>query len=212
MSKTTQPVAGVVAQTPIRHQLAEDLTAMIVGTMLISLGLGLYKDAGLLSGGIAGVSFLLHYAAHVPFSSAFFVLNAPFYLLALRQLGVAFTARTFCAVTILSLMTSLWPRFISVSWVHPAYASIVGGIALGIGTLVLFRHRTSLGGVGIAVLYLQDRFGWRAGKIQMAVDSSIVLSAFFFVEPSRIAWSVLSAVVLNLILAMNHRAGRYIGF
>lgn len=100
--------------------------ATVLGTILISLDPGLYKDAGVLSEGTAGVPLLLHYAAHVLFSSVFFVMTAPFYLLALCPMGMAFTARTFCAVRVLSLISSFWPRFIPVSWVLPAHASIVG--------------------------------------------------------------------------------------
>ena len=62
---------------------------------------------------------------------------------------------------------------------------------------------------GIAALYLQDRYGWRAGKVQMAVDCCIVLLALWTVEPLRVAWSIAGAVALNLVLAMNHRPGRY---
>ncbi|KZS00827.1 Uncharacterized protein APZ42_002719, partial [Daphnia magna] len=61
------------------------------------------------------------------------------------------------------------------------------------------------GGGGIAALYLQDRYGWRAGKVQMAVDCCIVLLALWTVEPLRVAWSIAGAVALNLVLAMNHR-------
>ncbi|MGE5665910.1 MAG: YitT family protein, partial [Betaproteobacteria bacterium] len=35
--------------------------------------------------------------------------------------------------------------------------------------------------------------------------------AFAVVSPLRIALSVLGAVALNLILAINHRPGRYLG-
>lgn len=74
----------------------------------------------------------------------------------------------------------------------------------------MFRHRCSLGGVGIAALYLQGTLGgWRAGKVQMAVDCCIVLLALWTVEPLRVAWSIAGAVALNPVLAMNHRPGRY---
>ena len=44
--------------------------------------------------------------------------------------------------------------------------------------LILFRHRASLGGFNVLVLYLQERYGWRAGLIQMGLDCSIVVLAF----------------------------------
>ena len=75
--------------------------------------------------------------------------------------------------------------------------------------LILFRHRASLGGFNVLVLYLQERFGWRAGRIQMALDCSIVLCSLAVVDWQHTALSVLGAVVLNQTLATNHRVGRY---
>ena len=79
----------------------------------------------------------------------------------------------------------------------------------GAGMLMLFRHRASLGGFNVLVLYLQDTRGWRAGHLQMGLDCGIVLAALAFVPLPQIAWSVAGAVALNLTLAINHRPGRY---
>jgi len=87
----------------------------------------------------------------------------------------------------------------------------MGGFLIGVGLLMLFRHHASLGGINILALYLQKQRGWRAGKVQMAIDCLIVLAAFAFIEPRRIAISVLGAVALNLVVAVNHRPGRYLG-
>jgi uncharacterized membrane-anchored protein YitT (DUF2179 family) len=75
--------------------------------------------------------------------------------------------------------------------------------------LILFRHRASLGGMNVLVLYLQERLGWRAGTVQMGIDALIVLGALYIADLPRVAWSVAGAVVLNLVLAVNHRPGRY---
>ena len=89
-------------------------------------------------------------------------------------------------------------------------AAILGGLLCGTGMLILFRHRASLGGLNVLVLYLQERFGWRAGKVQMVLDSLIVLGGLVVADVPRVALSVLGAVVLNLTLAVNHRPGRYL--
>jgi hypothetical protein len=78
-----------------------------------------------------------------------------------------------------------------------------------LGLPVLARHHASLGGATIVSLYLQQAHGLRAGKVQMAIDCSIVLLALSVVEPVRIAYSVLAAVVMNLFIAVNHKPGRY---
>jgi len=207
---TTVLAASAAPAAPVAHSRVEDTVAIAAGVTLVSVGVAFLASAGLLTGGTAGLAFLLHYATGVGFGKWFFVLNLPFYWLALRRMGVAFTLKTFAAVALLSALTEVQARLLHIDQLQPLYAALTGGLILGMGFLVLFRHRCSLGGVGILALYLQDRHGWRAGKVQMAVDCCIVAAALFTVEPSRVAWSVLGAVVLNLVLAMNHRPGRYL--
>jgi uncharacterized membrane-anchored protein YitT (DUF2179 family) len=76
--------------------------------------------------------------------------------------------------------------------------------------LILFRHRSSLGGFNVLCLFIQDKFGISVGKTQMAIDCAILIASFFFVSPSIIGVSILGAVLLNLVLAMNHKPTRYI--
>ena len=202
------------AATPlasIPHSTLEDALALLCGVLLISIGVAFFTTAGLVTGGTAGLAFLLHYATGVGFGKAFFVLNLPFYWLALRKMGQAFTLKTFIAVALLSLLTELQRQFLQFASLQPLYAAIAGGIITGTGFLVLFRHRSSLGGVGILALYLQDRYGWRAGKVQMAVDCCIVLLALWSMPIPQVAYSIVGAVALNLVLAINHRPGRYMG-
>ena len=184
--------------------------AIFTGVLLISVGVAFFSGAGLLTGGTAGLAFLLHYATDIGFGTAFFLLNLPFYGLAWRQLGRAFTLKTFLAVLLLSLVTEAQSRWLAFAQLTPMYAAVAGGLVTGTGFLVLFRHRCSLGGVGIAALHLQNRHGWRAGKVQMAVDCAILLMALWTVEPARVALSMVAAAALNSVLAMNHRPGRYL--
>ena len=192
-----------------QHSLLEDVQALLSATLLIALAINLYKTAGLLTGGTAGLGFLLSYATPLSFAVGYFLINLPFYILAYQRMGWAFTLRTLCAVSLVSLMVELSGRWVQFSLLQPAYAAVLGGILMGVGMLMLFRHRASLGGVNLLVLYLQDRFGWRAGKVQMIIDCLILLGAVTVVHWQAIVLSVLGAVVLNLLLAFNHKAGRY---
>jgi len=197
--------------TPVdRHTPLEDLQALLTGILFISLGIAMFKHAGLLTGGTAGLAFLLHYASGVSFGKLFFLINLPFYWIAWRRMGRAFTFKTFAAVALLSTFTEFQPLALHFESLHPLYAAIVGGLLIGTGFLMLFRHHASLGGVGIVALALQQERGWRAGKVQMAVDCAIVLAALFVVDPQRIGYSLVGAIALNLTLAVNHKPGRYI--
>lgn len=193
-----------------RHSLLDNLQALLIGTLLIALAVVMFKQAGLLSGGTVGMAFLTHYVGGVPFGTAFFVLNLPFYWIAWKYMGRTFTLRTVVAVLLLSVESDVLPRWISFAVLDPWLAAMLGGALLGNGLLILFRHRASLGGVNILALVLQERLNWRAGHVQMAVDAAIVAGALLTVPWQRVALSILGAVVLNFVLATNHRPGRYI--
>jgi len=194
-----------------QHTAFEDAQAILTGALFIALGVAMFARAGLLTGGTAGLAFLVHYATGWRFGVVFFVINLPFYFLALRAMGWTFTVKTFCAIAALSLFSELMPLVLRFDFLQPVYAGVMGGFLIGAGLLMLFRHKASLGGLNIVVLYLQERHGWRAGKVQMAIDCLIVLAALAIVEPWLIAVSVLGAVALNLVVAVNHRPGRYLG-
>lgn len=194
-----------------RHSLFDDAQALVTGTLFISLGVVMFKHAGLLTGGTAGLAFLLHYGTGISFGKLFFVINIPFYWLAWRRMGRRFTVKTFVAVALLSAMTEWQPLALAFAALQPLYAAVMGGLLMGAGFLMLFRHKASLGGVGIVALWLQQEKGWRAGKVQMAVDCAIVLAAVVVVADwQRIALSLVGAVALNLTLAVNHKPGRYV--
>ena len=191
------------------HSAFEDAQAIFTGVLFVSLALILFAQVGLMTGGTAGAAFLLHYATGLPLGQLFFAINLPFYWFAWRRMGREFTLKTFIAISVLSAMTQWSPKLFAIDRIHPGYAAVLGGLLLGSGCLFLARHRASLGGATILSLYLQQSRGWRAGQVQMVIDCCIVLLALTVIDASRVAWSVLAAVVMNLFIAVNHKPGRY---
>lgn len=206
MQPDKSPEPGLAA---LRHRPYEDVQALITGTLFVALGIVMFGHTGLLTGGTAGIAFLIHYATGWNFGLVFFLVNLPFYGLAWQRMGKAFTLKTFAAVGLLSAFVNLLPKLLSFQALSTPFTAVMGGLLMGAGMLMLFRHRASLGGFNVLVLYLQERFGWRAGRIQMGFDCAIVLGSFALVDWQHVALSVLGAVMLNQTLATNHRAGRY---
>lgn len=203
-------LVGFWASTTDRHSIIEDMQGVVAGSMLAALGVTLLSAAHLLIGGTAGLGFLLRYSTGFSFGVVFFALNLPFYWLAYKRLGLAFTIKTFTAVAMTSVLTEVLPSLIPIAGIDPLVAALFGGLLIGTGMLALFRHRASLGGFGILALYLQDRLGWRAGFVQLGLDLVVLALAFLVATPFVIFCSILAAVTLNLTLAINHRTDRYI--
>lgn len=195
----------------VRHSLLDDVQGLLTGCLFMALALILMRQAHLLSGGVTGLAFLLHYASGWPLGAVVFVLNLPFYALAWRALGWRFTLKTFASVALLSLYIELLPLWLDFGQVQPVFAAVMGGLLAGVGILMLMRHNASLGGLGVLAIYLQQRRGWRAGVVQMLCDVLILCSAFVLLPPVGVALSVLGAVALNFVVAVNHRPERYHG-
>ena len=194
-----------------RHSLFEDAQALLVAPMFAAFAVLLFQHAGLLTGGTVGVAFLVHYLSGWPMAWIVFVVNLPFYVFAWRAMGLAFTVKTFISVALLALYTALLPEVIVLQSVDRLFAAVMGGFLIGVGLLMIVRHQASLGGLGVLALYLQKTRGWRAGKVQMAADVLILAAGLVIRDPLSVGLSIVGALALNLVLAVNHKEGRYLG-
>ena len=195
-----------------RHTLFDDLQALLTGTLVVAVGLVFIKQAGLLTGGTTGMAFLIHYSTGFNFGLTLFLVNLPFYLLALKRMGWEFSLKTVSAVLLVSVLTETLPHLLDISSIDTLFAAVAGGLMMGVGMLILFRHKASLGGFNILVLYLQDRFGLSGGKVQMGLDCTILVAARWIVPPWLLVASILGAILLNFALTVNHKPGRYTAF
>ncbi len=209
---TPQPEAEATASTTVQtisHSHLEDLFALISGSSFVALGLFLYTQQGLLTGGTAGLALLLTHVTALSFGQIFFAINLPFYWLAWNPMGWRVCFNTFVSVITVSVLVDYAHIVIALERIDSLTAAIIGGFLMGMGMLILFRHRSSLGGVGILALYLQSRCGIRAGKFQMGVDCMILMCSLFIVSWSVLLLSVIGAASLNMVITLNHKPGRY---
>ncbi|AUH34819.1 YitT family protein [Paracoccus tegillarcae] len=192
------------------HSAADDAQGIAFGSFMAAFGVALLTHLGLITGQTAGLAILIAYATGWSFGAVFFVVNIPFYWLGYRRFGLSFTIKTFAAVLLTSVLAGLAPGLIQFAEVDPVFGAILAGAVCGTGLLALFRHGASLGGVGIVALYLQDATGFRAGWAQLIFDALLFAAALFVIDWQSVGYSFLGAVVLNMVIAINHRRDRYI--
>lgn len=196
---------------PTKHSLADDALGLSTGVVLAGVGTYWLAALGLVTGQTAGMAFLIAYATGWPFGAVFFAINLPFYGLAVSRLGWVFTLRTLLAVAGLSAFVTFAPDILPLApRADPLAVALVASTLIGVGLLVLFRHSASLGGVGILALWIQDKTGFRAGWLQLIIDAGVFATALLVIAPLNVAISLAGALVLNVILALNHRRDRYI--
>lgn len=215
MSGTDQAapaIAPLPAEPSPKHGLLDDAQGVAFGAVMAAFGVAILTHLGLITGQTAGLSVLLSYATGLPFGAVFFAVNLPFYWLGWRRMGAAFTLKTFVAVALLSGLSLVMPGWLSFAHLDPLFGAVLFGFCSGAALLALFRHGASLGGVGILALMIQDRTGFRAGWTQLGFDAVLFAVALLRLDLATVALSALGAVVLNLVIAINHRRDRYVAY
>lgn len=195
---------------PHHHSLAEDAQGIAYGAGMAAFAMTLLTHLGLITGQTAGLAVLIGYASGLPFGVVFFAVNLPFYWLGYRRMGLAFTLKTFVAVGLVSALSLGFPGWVGFSHLSPPVGAVLFGAISGSALLALFRHGASLGGVGILALVLQDRTGFRAGYTQLLFDAVLFAVASLMLPWTTLLWSGLGALVVNLVIAINHRRDRYV--
>ncbi|KRW97595.1 YitT family protein [Paracoccus sp. MKU1] len=193
-----------------RHSPIEDAQGLAYGSFMAAVGVLLLTHLGFVTGQTAGLAILISYATGWSFAPIFFAVNLPFYWLGYRRLGLGFMLKSFIAVAAMSVLVTILPPALQFGHVHPAVGALLVGFLTGSALLALFRHGASLGGVGIVALYLQDATGFRAGWTQLIFDACLFACALLLRDWQTVAWSFLGALVLNLVIAINHRRDRYV--
>ncbi|WP_332348392.1 YitT family protein [Asaia spathodeae] len=211
------PDANVAEETAtpyapgLRHTLAEDVYAFLIGCSLIVMGLVCLHKAGLVTGGMAGIALLLSYLVPVSPGMLFTLINIPFLAFALRAMSPGFAVRTMIASCGVTFFAGLMPRVITVSEIDPLFSALFAGTIIGLGILCLARHQAGVGGTGIVTLWLQKTRGINAGRVQISIDIVIMAISTLFLPAHKILLSLLSAAATSGILIVYHRPGRYIG-
>ena len=196
---------NAVAHTPL-----EDAQGLTIGCFLTSVGLVFLTQLGFITGQTAGIALLIAYPMGWSFGVVFFLVNLPFYIFAYMRLGLEFTLKSVLCVTAVSVLADVLPLFIVFESLNPIVGTLVFGVTVGLGLLACFRHKGSLGGMGVLALMVQDSTGFKAGYFQLLVDVAIFAVAIFIFPTSVVVYSLLGAVVLNGVIAFNHRRDRYV--
>jgi uncharacterized membrane-anchored protein YitT (DUF2179 family) len=200
----------MTSTNPQKHTVVEDLQGLGTGVFLCSIGLHVLTHLGLITGQTAGLAVIISYLTGWSFGAVFFVINIPFYVLANLRLGLEFTLKSLASVTALSGLAAFLPQIWEIGPMPPWFGALFAGTMVGVGLIAIIRHKGSLGGLGVLALYIQDSTGFRAGYVQLSFDVVLFAVAFLLLPAPLVVWSLLGAVVLNLIVAVNHRRDRYI--
>lgn len=198
--------------TDPRHSLVDDVMGIFTGALVCALGLYFLRVGHVVTGGTAGLALLLSYQTALPLGLWYAGINLPFVALGLAKKGWQFTLRSAIAVGLVVGFIGIADRALRLDDLNTWFAAIVGNLLAGVGLLILFRHRSSLGGFNVLALLAQEQLRWRAGYVQLALDAVVVVASTVELGATGLLVSAVGVLLVNLTLAQNHRPDRYLGY
>ena len=182
-----------------------DYSLLLVGGVVQAIGLRLFMvPANLASGGVSGISQLIHHYTNWPIGLMVLTGNIPLFLLGWRFLGgPRFALRTALAVFVYSLVTDLLPNLPF----FPAHGitddiflnSLYGAVVSGVGYGLVYRARATSGGSDILARILNHYRSIPMTQSYLLVDSAVILAAGFIFGWKEALYALVTLYVSGLV-------------
>lgn len=163
-----------------------------IGAVLMGVALELFLvPNSFIDGGIAGVSIIVSKITSLPLGLFLFILNAPFLLLGLKQIGKTFAISSLYGIAVMSVTTSILHKV-------PAFTGekllvvLFGGLILGIGVGLVIRFGGSLDGTEVVAILMSKRLRMPVGQIIMIINVFIFIAAGFVFGWDSAMYSILA--------------------
>ncbi|MBB6449182.1 uncharacterized membrane-anchored protein YitT (DUF2179 family) [Geomicrobium halophilum] len=143
----------------------------------IAIQLFLIPNA-VIDGGVIGVSLILNELTGLGFGILVLVINLPFLIFGLKQVGKNFFLTSLYAIVILAITEQQLHHFDS--FIHePLITTLFGGFILGAGIGIVIRHGGALDGTEILGILLTKKLPFSVGEFIMFVNIFIFTWAGF---------------------------------
>jgi uncharacterized membrane-anchored protein YitT (DUF2179 family) len=183
-----------------------DYALVIAGALVQAVGLRLFMvPADLASGGISGISQLIHHFTNWPIGLMVFLGNIPLFLLGWRMLGGRrFALRTLAAVVAYSFFTEAvtWLPFFPPSGLTDDLVlnSLYGAVVSGVGYGLVYRGQGTSGGSDILARILNRWRGVSMTQSYLMTDAVVILAAGFIFGWEKALYAIITLYVSGLVV------------
>jgi uncharacterized membrane-anchored protein YitT (DUF2179 family) len=159
---------------------SRDYLLIAIGAMLQALAIRLFLvPAGLVNGGVSGLSQIINHFTGFPIGGMIFLGNIPLFLLGWRFLGgTRFALRTAFAVICVSVFTDLLVLILPEQGLTRDLVlnALYGGVCSGIGYGLVYRGQGTSGGSDILARILNNWRGISISQSYLLTDSLIMFT------------------------------------
>lgn len=165
----------------ISKQNIIEITEIILGNIILAAGYGLFIiPSNILGGGLAGFSIALK--PLLPIDTGLFVtiMTWLLFFVGLLTLGKKFCLTTLLSTFIFPIILNFFINYVpSIELNNEIIASLYGGMLVGIGCGLVFRARSSTGGLDIPPVILKKYFHIKINTSVILIDGIIIIIGFF---------------------------------
>jgi len=184
----------------------KNFSFIFVGSLFLGLGVvGFFVPNGLLTGGTAGLSLLLHYVTSYTVGSLMIAVNIPLLIIGGKYLGKMFAIRTIITILLISLVIDVFAQIVHLQpfILDTILAALFGGIFIGIGLALVIKGNSSAGGSTIVARIVASKTEIKPGQVILIIDSLIIFSALFvFDDTAKVLWSIVSIYITTKVIDM----------
>ena len=199
------------------HNRGLRLVVAVLGELIAAAALNLFiVPLNLYTGGLMGVCQLLrtlaadylgvNFGAYDVAGILYFLLNIPILLVAYKNLGRIFVAKTLVCTMAFSLFYSLVPSPSAPIVDDYLTACLLGGILAGVGSGLVLTCGASGGGLDIVGLCLSKRGSqFTVGKFSLTFNALLYTACLFLFSPEVAIYSVIYNFFTSMVLDRVHQ-------
>lgn len=189
--------------------------SIVVGTLLLAIATnGVLIPNHLLSGGVSGLSMLLHFLFGFKVSLLVIAINIPLFIFGLFYLNKSYLAYSLFGMLMLSFWLELTSN-VRIPTGNFLSVLVVAGCIHGIGTGIIFRANGSTGGTDIISKIIHERFSINMATVNLCINLVIILLSIYFfnldIAVITISTMFISSHVANFVVdGINRKRTLYI--
>lgn len=176
---------------------------MFLGSLLFALGWTLFLiPAEINGGGVSGIGALVYYISGIPAGITYLGVNAILVVIAIIKLGKSFGAKTIVNMLVISLLLTLFQKYLNKPIIDDKFLSaVLGGISGGIGLGLVFSQGGTTGGTDIIAMIVTKYRRISPGRVIMYCDVIIIAASWFVFHSAEIlVYGYVSMWVLSYTL------------
>lgn len=183
-----------------------EVLILVIGATLITVGTTyIFDPAGLVTGGVSGLSIVLkevsrrRFGHEIPLWLGNILLNVPIFLIAIRTDGIRSVLKTGAVWLLMTLELYLFPPIIQLPD-NLLLVSIYGGICFGVGTGMLINVRATSGGTDMLGYSLHHYIRHLSiGRLIQIIDGAIVLAGMIVFNMEHTLYAVISVYIMGKV-------------